>query len=284
MAPMPPIPPPPPPPPVPALPPPPPRRRRRARRRCRPHRCRCRRRRRTPRSHRLVIPRRAPAASDSDDDEARDSEEDHHPRAPHRRGFITRARHPGYNRWNVLHRHFPSLSSRCSANARRAAAHPRAARAHRPRRDCAHARVEVASARGLTSERNRLGARLRLQAGPDGAGTARARKPGSGGRPRGYWCAACQTRIADDEAALEFAGAHRHRFVNPAGVAFEIGCFREARCSAEGAPTLDATWFAGFAWTFAHCANCGEHLGWCYDDGAAGRFDGLILARLVGPL
>ena len=113
----------------------------------------------------------------------------------------------------------------------------------------------------MTSERNRLGGACAFKPDPTEQEQARARKPGSGGRPRGYWCAACRSRIADDEAALEFAGADRHRFVNPAGVAFEIGCFREARCSAQGAPTLDATWFPGFAWTFAHCANCGEHLG-----------------------
>jgi hypothetical protein len=100
---------------------------------------------------------------------------------------------------------------------------------------------------------------------------------------RAYWCAACRTRIAGEDAAISVAGAHRHHFVNPAGMAFEIGCFAEARCTVEGAATLADTWFAGFAWAYALCANCRAHLGWRYEgDGA--RFFGLILARLVGPI
>jgi hypothetical protein len=121
---------------------------------------------------------------------------------------------------------------------------------------------------------------------PDGTDPERARdakKSGAGGGARAYWCAACDTHVADEDAAIDVGGAHRHRFINPAGVEFEIGCFRDARCRVAGAPTLEATWFAGFAWSFALCANCGEHLGWRYDsDGAA--FLGLILARLVGPI
>jgi hypothetical protein len=122
---------------------------------------------------------------------------------------------------------------------------------------------------------------------PDGTERARARDPkraGSGAAARAYWCGACNTRITDEDAAIEVGGAHRHRLTNPAGIAFEVGCFREARVSCEGTPTLDATWFAGFAWSFASCANCGEHLGWAYDGDGAARFFGLILPRLVGPI
>jgi hypothetical protein len=105
----------------------------------------------------------------------------------------------------------------------------------------------------------------------------------AGGSARGYWCAACSTRIADEDAVVEVGGRHEHRFVNPAGIAFVIGCFREARCRVDGEPTLEHTWFAGMAWSYALCANCRAHLGWCYEgDGA--RFFGLILDRLVGPL
>ncbi len=105
----------------------------------------------------------------------------------------------------------------------------------------------------------------------------------AGGGARAVWCAACSTHVADEDAAVDVGGAHRHRFVTPGGVEFEIGLFDEARCRVEGAPTLEATWFAGMAWSYALCANCGAHLGWCYQgDGA--RFFGLILARLVGPI
>jgi hypothetical protein len=92
------------------------------------------------------------------------------------------------------------------------------------------------------------------------------------------------TRVAREDACIDVGGAHRHSFVNPAGVTFEIGCFREAPgCMVEGEPTTELTWFAGFAWSYALCANCRAHLGWCYE-GEGARFFGLILARLVGPI
>ncbi len=115
------------------------------------------------------------------------------------------------------------------------------------------------------------------------AHAAQKKRAGGGDAPRGYWCAACETRIADDDAAIVVAGAHRHRFVNPAGVAFEIGCFGHARCRIEGAPTLVDTWFAGFAWSYALCANCGAHHGGAYE-GDRARVVGHIVARLVGPI
>jgi hypothetical protein len=100
---------------------------------------------------------------------------------------------------------------------------------------------------------------------------------------RRYWCAACTTRVTDEDAAIDVGGAHRHRCVNPAGETFEIGCFAAAPgCIVDGEPTLEATWFAGFAWSYAVCANCRAHLGWCYE--GDGRFFGLILTRLVGPV
>jgi hypothetical protein len=104
-----------------------------------------------------------------------------------------------------------------------------------------------------------------------------------GAGARGFWCAACMTRVTDEDDAIDVGGAHQHRFVNPAGVEFEIGCFADARCRAQGEPTLEATWFAGLAWSYALCANCGAHLGWAYR-GEGALFWGLILARLVGPL
>ena len=120
---------------------------------------------------------------------------------------------------------------------------------------------------------------------PDGAERARAtkkRRAGSGS-PRAYWCAACTTRVAAEDAAIEVSGAHRHRFVNPAGVEFEVGCFGDAACRSDGEPTLEHTWFPGFAWSYALCVNCRAHLGWRYE-GPAPPFFALILARLTGPI
>lgn len=122
---------------------------------------------------------------------------------------------------------------------------------------------------------------------PDGSDperAARSRRADAGGDTERHWfCAACTTRIARQDAAIEIAGAHRHRFANPAGVEYEIGCFDEAACRVDGAPTLEFTWFGGCAWSYALCFNCRAHLGWCYE-GDRVRFFGLILARLVGPI
>jgi hypothetical protein len=102
--------------------------------------------------------------------------------------------------------------------------------------------------------------------------------------PRQYWCARCSTRVTDEDAVIEVGGAHRHRCVNPVGEIFELGCFSAAPgCVVAGEPTDEATWFPGYAWSFACCANCGAHLGWCYE-GDGPRFWGLIFARLVGPI
>lgn len=121
---------------------------------------------------------------------------------------------------------------------------------------------------------------------PDGTERERATKKqtrAGGGAARAWWCAACTTRVAGEDDAIDVAGAHRHRFVNPAGVEFDIGCFSDAACVRDGEPTLDDTWFPGFAWSYALCRNCRAHLGWRYD-GAGPPFFGLILARLVGPI
>lgn len=77
-------------------------------------------------------------------------------------------------------------------------------------------------------------------------------------------------------------GSHRHVFNNPAGVIFEIALFDAAEgCAAIGRPTLEFTWFSGYAWRFALCGNCGIHLGWLYTGGEAGGFFGLILEMIV---
>jgi hypothetical protein len=122
---------------------------------------------------------------------------------------------------------------------------------------------------------------------PDGTDKQRRARTGGAGADerdgRHWYCAACTTRVAREEAAIEVAGAHRHRFANPAGVEFELGCFAEAACRVEGEPTLAFTWFAGCGWSYALCFNCRAHLGWCYE-GDGVRFFGLIVTRLVGPI
>jgi hypothetical protein len=93
-------------------------------------------------------------------------------------------------------------------------------------------------------------------------------------------CAACGHAITSERERIAVKGRHDHHCVNPAGLIFHIGCFRDARgCRVRGAATTEFTWFPGFAWRYAVCAACGEHLGWRFDAEADGFF-GLVLDRL----
>ena len=106
----------------------------------------------------------------------------------------------------------------------------------------------------------------------------------SGGRR--IRCARCGHTVSTAEQRIDRAGAHAHRFENPAGLSFRIGCFRHAPgCRCVGEATLEWTWFPGHAWTVAVCRQCGAHLGWGYGPGATGDdFFGLILDRLADEM
>ena len=75
--------------------------------------------------------------------------------------------------------------------------------------------------------------------------------------------------------------------VNPAGILYRIRCFASAPgCTEAGEFTTEYTWFAGFAWRYALCASCWEHVGWVYRRSAEasdglGAFFGLIADKLV---
>lgn len=101
-------------------------------------------------------------------------------------------------------------------------------------------------------------------------------------RGRQLLCAACGHRITTEATRIEMDGRHQHHCVNPHGYAFDIGCFAAAPgCRVCGAPTLEFTWFAGFAWSYALCGGCNELLGWRYDGSDGSSFYGLILNRIV---
>ena len=95
-------------------------------------------------------------------------------------------------------------------------------------------------------------------------------------------CANCKTVITYQGHAENRRGQHVHRFFNPGGYEFTIGCFRRAWCKVIGLPTLEWSWFDGYTWQYALCPQCQEHLGWFYhgstDDSS---FYGLILDRLA---
>ena len=93
-------------------------------------------------------------------------------------------------------------------------------------------------------------------------------------------CQVCQHQITSHENKIEVNGQHEHVLSNPCGIVFEIGCFSGAAgCVNYGPSTSEHTWFAGYSWRFALCANCLTHLGWFFQSESDG-FYGLILKKL----
>ncbi len=94
------------------------------------------------------------------------------------------------------------------------------------------------------------------------------------------YCGTCSNVIARDGDRIEVAGGHDHEFSNPYGIRFHIGCFAQALgCTISGEQVAADTWFAGFQWQHASCADCRMHLGW-YFARADEFFYGLILDRI----
>jgi hypothetical protein len=99
-----------------------------------------------------------------------------------------------------------------------------------------------------------------------------------------YLCLPCRSVVTRRKDETSIGEAHEYTFMNPAGIVFHIGCFkRAAGCLAAGRPTDDNTWFSGYLWNYALCANCLAHLGWAYSSHAGGHFFGLILDQLIRP-
>jgi len=94
-------------------------------------------------------------------------------------------------------------------------------------------------------------------------------------------CRRCGERITRRGYERRVSGDHAHTCTNPEGVVFEVACFGLAPgCTVHGRPTLEHTWFAGYAWSFAACVRCLEHLGWLFTKGGDSFF-GLIRPKLV---
>lgn len=90
-------------------------------------------------------------------------------------------------------------------------------------------------------------------------------------------CRNCRHEITRPALAIE---PHEHTFRNPAGYSFHVLCYSDAPgASDSGESTTEATWFPGYAWTFAACLNCRNHLGWWFH--GKDRFAGLIATRLM---
>lgn len=90
-------------------------------------------------------------------------------------------------------------------------------------------------------------------------------------------CKNCGHVITSPALAIE---PHEHTFRNPAAYSFHVLCYSDAPGAADaGDSTNEASWFPGYAWTFAICQQCHNHLGWWYS--GRDRFAGLIATRLV---
>ncbi len=96
----------------------------------------------------------------------------------------------------------------------------------------------------------------------------------------GIHCRACGQVVTSGDQRVSVGDSHRHTFFNPAGVVYELGCFRRAPgCAAVGPPSSEFTWFPGHLWQVTLCRHCHTHLGWFFSQGEEGFF-GLILPRL----
>ncbi len=92
-------------------------------------------------------------------------------------------------------------------------------------------------------------------------------------------CAACKHVITRARWRISRNGDHAHTVFNPAGVVFQILCFKEAPGSeATGGASGEFTWFRGYNWRIAVCGGCGQHLGWRFE--GPDVFFGLIKPKL----
>lgn len=97
---------------------------------------------------------------------------------------------------------------------------------------------------------------------------------------KALFCKMCDAPITTDKQRFSKNGKHLHTFFNPAGVVYEIGCFRDAPgCLVHGPVSREFSWFAEHGWQVAFCTVCLEHLGW-YFSSSQNAFFGLIINRL----
>ncbi len=96
--------------------------------------------------------------------------------------------------------------------------------------------------------------------------------------PEDYlYCSECRNPISYENARVRLNGSHLHRFVNPAAVVYEVCCFASAPgADICGEASPQHSWFSGFSWQYAHCSDCGAHLGWYYENTSAECFFALI--------
>ena len=104
--------------------------------------------------------------------------------------------------------------------------------------------------------------------------------PSAGDTENDWLCAWCHNRVANEKDRFSYNGKDEFTFTNPERTRFAIITFsRTLGCRETGTPTLEHTWFPGYAWSFCLCDECGQHLGWYYSSKI--EFAGLITTRIV---
>ena len=94
------------------------------------------------------------------------------------------------------------------------------------------------------------------------------------------FCRQCGAEVTKDSLRISRNEKHQHTFFNPAGIVYEIGCFRDAPgCLVRGTSSDEFSWFAGYNWQLGLCVSCLIHLGWFFSSGDDAFF-GLIANRL----
>ncbi|MBF0469456.1 MAG: hypothetical protein HQK61_11330 [Desulfamplus sp.] len=78
-------------------------------------------------------------------------------------------------------------------------------------------------------------------------------------------CAFCVNAITDVSQIISVNGSHQHVFVNPHGLVFDTGCFKECNgCIVDPRVSSEFSWFHGYSWRIAGCGRCRQHLGWFF--------------------
>ena len=96
------------------------------------------------------------------------------------------------------------------------------------------------------------------------------------------YCQQCAAAITRENARQEINGQHRHRFINPAAVVYEVCCFASAPgVDISGEATREHSWFPAHSWQYAHCIDCASHLGWYFERDGQQAFFALIDARIT---
>lgn len=90
-------------------------------------------------------------------------------------------------------------------------------------------------------------------------------------------CKKCDYDLTTSRLAIEPQGKV---FRNALGFSFNLFCYSDAPGTVDiGKPTTEFSWFPGYAWSYAHCAKCGQHLGWWFT--GTRRFVGLIANQII---